>query len=1087
MVIPFMMLPIIQTKLRIPVVKDDFIRRAKLTRKMKRIPDYPLTMIHSGAGYGKSTALALFMKDESIHGCWYSISSTDDDILPFLTYIIHSIRRMVPDFGKELASYIDTIDRYIRDEELSFLCSLFINEILAVHSEITLILDDFHQIEHSYMINNWMDKLLEHIPPNLHIVVSSRSRPGWKQLTKMKVCGQLLEITKEDLVLTMEEMELLLTDLYGLQMNPGHLQTIYQMTEGWIIALCMIAQQVPHKHDLSDLFEYTSTSLQDLFQYLVMEVFSKQPPMLQQFLEQTSILEEIEEEIVDEVIGIRGASGMLEQLKERNLFIQKVGGKNYRYHALFKEFLEKEFQKNNPSNYFILNERCARFYEKRQQWEEALFHYKKIKLTKSIASILQVNGISMLGSGKLESLYDQLTFIPLKEIEESYLLSYLKAEVHRFRSHYKEAEDCYNNTYLLAEKRQDNFWMSKALEGKAKIFLDTIQPQHAERLLYEAISYREKSTSSNEEKGQLYQLLSENLLNSGKSREAEKWLQKTKESNISNLDGNLEARLYLRTGRFEEAKTVLYLQKEGLKGKSLTTLPQSHRETDLLLSLIEAFTGNGLKAKELAQAAIQQGISLKAPFVEACGWIRMGHSVQILNKYDLKLAENCYQTALEIMDQIKINRGKAEPLMGLCILFGTKGDFERALEAGKKALQETEKVHDAWLSAFITLCMSITCIYNERLQKALDYLNKTKALFEQCEDSYGLMLSSFWLSYVFYLENKQDLFKQNMDTCLSITQMQNYEFFFHKRAIFSPRDLQMIVPLLLDCTKLEIQSSYAVKILQDMGITSFESHPGYSIRVQTLGQFKIWLGEKEVGEKEWQREKAKELFQLFITMNEPISKDEITQILWPNPTRKNADRDFKVALNSLQNVLEPSRKARATPFFIIREGLFYGLNSHAVFDLDTVDFQGLIQDGLHENDAEKAIPLLEKALSLYQGEYLPERRYDDWCMSKRESMQVLFLRGAEKMAQLMVRTENYDGAINWCEKIVNRDRTWEEAYRLLMYCYYRKNNRPKAIKWYQTCTKVLEEELGVSPLEPTKHMLEMIMESEKYSDLTEQP
>ncbi|EKN69356.1 hypothetical protein BABA_09861 [Neobacillus bataviensis LMG 21833] len=1078
-----MKLPIIQTKLRIPAVKDDLIRRAKLTRKMKQIPEYPLTLIHSGAGFGKSTALALFMTDERIPGCWYSLSPMDDDILPFLTYIVHSIRRVLPGFGTELASYIDTMDRYIREEELSILSSLFINNVLTAGSHITLILDDFHQIDHSYTINSWMEKLLEHIPSNLHLVISSRSRPGWKHLTKMKACGQLLEITREDLVLTIEEMELLLTDLYDIEIEFHHLQTIYQMTEGWVIAICMIAQQIPLKNDISNLFEHSVYSLQDFFQYLVMEVFSKQPPIIQQFLEQTSIFEEIEVEMCEEVIGLNGAPGMLEQLKERNLFIQKVGINHYRYHALFKEFLENLFQKNNPRNYTALHERCARYYEKRQLWEEALYHYKKIHQHKAIASILQENGLEMLESGKLESLYDQLAILPEAELESYYLLWYLKAEIHRYRSHYHEAEECYEKAFIGAEKKWDNLGMSMALEGKAKIYLDTIQPHLAEQLLYEAIVYREKCTDSDDEKGKLYQMLSENLLNLGKASEAGKWIHKTKAAN--HLDGNFEARLYLRTGRFEEAKKVLY--KEKLNDTIVTSLPQAHRETDLLLSLIEAFTGEGVKAKALAQQGIQQGITFKAPFVEACGWIRMGHAVQILNKYESHLAENCYQTALDIMDQLGVNRGKAEPLMGLCLLYGTRGELERALAVGKKALEETEKVHDVWLSALITLCMGITCIYNERLAKALVYLEKTESLFWKCEDSFGQMLSKFWLSYLSFLEKKQDLYKQTMDKCLTLVQIHDYEFFFQHRSVFGPRDLQVFVPLLLECLREDIQMPYVRKVLQDLGVNTLDSHPGYSIRVQTLGQFRLWLGEKEAGEKEWLREKAKELFQLLITVNEPIAKDEIMQILWPNQDKKSADRDFKVALNSLQHVLEPMRKARAAPFFIVRDGMFYGLNPNAVIEVDTSHFQALIQDGLNETDDAKVIYFLERGLPLYQGDYLPDRRYDDWCISKRESMLVYFLRGAEKMAQLMVRRENYDAGIYWCEKILERDRTWEEAYRLLMYCYYRKNNRPQAMKWYKRCTEVLEEELGVTPLEPTRHMYNMIIESESILNPIEQP
>ncbi len=1001
--------------------------------------------------------------------------------------MVHTIQVRNPLFGTELSVYIDNLDRYIREEEVNILCSLFINEILECKAEMTIILDDFHQIEHSYTINSWMEKLLAHIPSNLHLVISSRSRPNWKLLTKMKVCGQLLEITKEDLVLTMEEIEVLLTDLYGLEMEPDYLQAIYEKTEGWIIALCMIAAQIPLQKDINEIFQHSSPSLQEFFQYLVMEVFSKQPPLIQQFLEQTSIFEDIEEEICDEVIGWQGASSLLEQIKDRNLFIQKVGRTHYRYHALFKEFLEAILLKNNPAIYMSLHERCARYYERKQLWEKALYHYKKINHQSAICSILQENGLKMLEHGKLESLDDQLSYLSEEELEPYYLIWYLKAEILRYRSHYQEAETCYDKAYLGAEKNRDDLGVSMVLEGKAKIFLDTIQPHRAERLLYDAILYREKSTGLTADNGKLYQLLSENLLNAGKASEAEKWIQKAKDVKGSSTDGSLEARLYLRTGRFEAAKKALLLKKEELIGPNGNTLPQSHRETDLLLSLIEAFKGEGLKAKELAQSGIQLGIKYKAPFMEACGWIRMGHAVQIVNKYDSSLAESCYQTALEIMEELQVDRGKAEPLMGLCILYGTRGEFERALESGRKAIQETEKVHDVWLSAFITLCMGITSIYNERLDKASDFLKTADQLFEQCEDCYGQTLTKFWLAYFFHLDKQNELFKKEINSFLNLVQIHEYEFLFHHRSVFSPRDLQLYVPLLIECMKAEIQTAYVRKILQDMGITSFDSHPGYSIRVQTLGQFKLWLGEKEVGEKEWQREKAKELFQLFLTIKELIAKDEILAILWPNQEKKSADRDFKVALNCLHHVLEPHRKPRAAPYFIIREGMFYGWNPHAVLEMDTTLFKEWIEAGLNEIQPEKVIPYLERGLAFYQGDYLPDRRYDDWCMSKRESMAVYFLRGAEKMAQLMVRSEKYDSAINWCERILARDRTWEEAYRLLMYCFYRKNNRPQAIKWYKKCTEVLEKELGVTPLEPTKHMFQMIIESESILKSLEQP
>jgi LuxR family transcriptional regulator, maltose regulon positive regulatory protein len=1076
-------IPIIMTKLLVPAVKENYLRRSALSKKLKKISEYPLTLLHSGAGFGKSTALSLFITDEGIKGSWYSISPMDDDILPFLTYLIHAIRRIHRNFGDELLSYMNEMDRFIREEEINLLCSFFINELFSIQEELMVIIDDFQHVEHSYTVSKWMETLLLHIPAHVHLVISSRSRPSWKQLTKMKVTGELLEITRDDLILNLEEMELLLLDNYSIELPEYELKKIYNLTEGWIIALCMIAQQVPYNKGL--IWSEEHSTLQELFQYLAMEVYSKQPLLIKQFLEHTCILEELTEEVCDEIIGIGGSSALIDQLIDRNLFIQKMGSKQFRYHALFKEFLETQLKENQPGQFQALHEKGARFFERKGMWEEALIHYKKIEHFPAIAAILQDNGRSLLEAGKLESLLEHISTVPDHEKNRYEYLWYLKGEVYRYRSQYIESEECFQKAYALYEKKNDCLGMSRVLEGKANIYLDTIQPHLAERLLYEAIKLRENShENSTVETGKLYHLLAENLLNLGKSTQSEKWLNRAKSLNVSFYDSNLEARIYLRTGRFTEAHKILLHKKSSFQNRNSSSLPQSHRETDLLLSLVAAFTGNGLEAKELAQNGIQLGIGMKAPFVEACGWIRMGHAVQLINKYDIELIVNCYETALDMMDKLQISRGKAEPLMGLCVLFGMNKQYERAIEIGKKALVETDKVKDHWLSSLINICLGMSCVTNNRLIEAIGYLEIAEMDLKECKDAYGETICHLWKAYIFYTEKRIEEFKKEMAIFLKMVQIGQFEFLFHKRTLFGPRDLQLFVPMLIECVKEDIERIFSAKVLQDMGMKSLDSHPGYSMRVQTLGPFRVWIGDHELTEKDWQREKAKELFQLLLTNSKQLySKEEITQILWPWQDKNSSERDFKVAMNALNNTLEPHRKARSTPFFIIREGAFYGLNPLASIELDTIQFQDWVEAGLNEQNPDKSITLLEKALSLYKGEYLLERRYEDWCINKRERLLVYFLRGAEKMAQLLVRKENYDASISWCERIIERDRTWEEAYRLLMYCYYRKNNRPQAMKWYDRCIEILEEELGVTPLEPTKHMYEMIVESTLYQNL----
>ena len=927
--------------------------------------------------------------------------------------------------------------------------------------------------------NVWIEKLLEHIPGHLHIVISTRTKPGWKILAKMKAKNGLNELSKADLIFGEEEIELLLSEYYELDITGEQIEHLYKITEGWVIAIGMIAQQIPHLQSLDELFVQPSKSLEDLFQYLVHEVFAKQPPMIQQFLEQTCIFEEICSDVCDDVLGMNGSLTMLQQLTAKNLFIHQVGDNQFRYHALFREFLEDRLIANQPDHYRHLMLNSVRYFEKKGLWEEALYCYEKIGQYDAAAAIMNEQGMKLLENGKLENLNERLSKLPLQEKMRYCSLLFLEGEVYRYRSLYKQAEACYDLAIQTAERLVDIEWKSKALEGKARIYLDTIQPLKAERILAQAIEIRESALleGSAEETGRLYRLLAENLINSGQALKAEKWMERARTMGVPIENGTLEARLYLRTGRYEETRRILTSAKAVHQLIDRQHLPQSHRETDLLLALIEAFTGNGAQAKALSQSGIQHGINAQAPFVEACGWMRMGHAVQLIDQYDLQLAEKCYETALEIMGRINMERGKAEPLMGLCILYGSRHEYERAAEAGRQALLETEKVKDIWLSAWITLCMAIAAIYNDKFQEAREDLQKAGELFGECGDEYGKMVLAFWSSFYFYTIKEDQEFNLSFTRFLKLMKSGGYEFFLKKRTTFGPRDLQVFAPMLIEAVKQSIVPSYAEKLLEDMKLPRLNAHPGYTLKVQTLGQFRVWLGDREVEDRDWQRGKAKELFQLFLTTRgQFLMKEDIFQTLWPEHQEKNADRDFKVALNALNNVLEPARKARSAPFFIIREGAGYGINPQAALELDSQLFEAWAEAGLEETNVEKSIQDLEKALFLYNGDFLPDRRYEDWCINERERVLVYFLRSAEKLAQLNVRRENYDSAIHWCQRILQKDRTWEEAYRLLMFGYYRKNNRPQAIKWYKKCCEVLEVELGVSPLEPTKHMYDMIIQ-----------
>ncbi|MYL35050.1 transcriptional regulator [Pontibacillus yanchengensis] len=1069
-------IPIIHTQLNPPTIKDRFVRRVKLQRKLKTVIRYPLVVMHSGAGYGKSTALTLFVQDSEIDVSWFSISQNDDDLVPFLTKLVHAVRIQYPNFGETLLHELEEIYEYVQDQHIWSLVSMMVNELSRVEGDLYVILDDFHHVEHSLSIEQWMIHFIEHLPSNCHLILSSRNKPQWTILNSLKVKGHLLEITQEDLLLSQEEMEHLLLDLYDMELTNEMILNVHRVTEGWAIAFEMVIQQLQSGLNLEPILENDPNSLQDLFDYLAHEVLSKQSFMVQQFLEQTSVLEILSPKLCDYVLGMTGSEAMLDQLADQHIFLQEVSVKHYRYHQLFKSFLENRMKEKRPDEYRQLHRKAARYQEQNGDMETAILHLERVEDYDRMSQLVSQYGGDMLKHGKLQSLYEHLLVLPTERKRHYPILWFYQGEILRYWSSYMEAEQCYKRSEELGRDRYDHYLYSIALEGQARIYLDTIQPDQAERILQHAIDLRAQTEASKEEMGRLYYMLAENLLNAGNATKAESWLEKARELNLPLEDGNLEARLYLRTGRLEKAEKVLLERKERQPFNESHHLPQSHRETDILLSIISAFMGKSEASKAYAESGIHQGIQIQSPFVEACGWMRIGHAVQLMNRYDAQLAERCYQTSLEMMEKLNVSRGKAEPYMGLCILYGSQYEYEKALEAGQKGLHETENVKDLWLSSLIQLCMAIASIYCAKWEEAQAKLEKVEGQFKDCGDAYGLMLVSFWRAYSGYHTEQDDLFEKEIRTFLQLIQTTGYEFFFHERTTFGPIDLQNCVPLLFKAQEMKIHEHYVSKVIYDLGYGSMDHHPGYTLRVQTLGQLTITLGNQVVEEKDWQRGKAKELFELLVTKRHTqLQKEEIYQHLWPDQEEEGANRSFKVALNALLKTVEPHRKARAESFFIKKDGNAYGLNPKSGYELDSAIFEEWVAAGLEENDAYRAKALLEKGLALYKGDFLPDQRFADWCLNERERLQVLFLRGAEKLAQVSVRLQDFDTCIYWGESILRMDQTWEEAYRLLMYSYYQKNNRPQAIKWYKKCCDVLDRELGVEPMNPTREMYDIVM------------
>jgi len=251
-----------------------------------------------------------------------------------------------------------------------------------------------------------------------------------------------------------------------------------------------------------------------------------------------------------------------------------------------------------------------------------------------------------------------------------------------------------------------------------------------------------------------------------------------------------------------------------------------------------------------------------------------------------------------------------------------------------------------------------------------------------------------------------------------------------------------------------------------------------ALHVQTLGGFRVWRRGEEVPATAWGREKAIHLFQFFITMRRQyVHKEQIMDRLWPDLDIEKGDRDFKVALNSINKALEPEREPRSDPLFVKRYGLAYGIDFENVW-LDTEALELLISAGNQATLAAKpddafTIACYGAAVQLYHGDYLPERRYEDWTSAERERLQLLALNTMTTLAELLLQRNPLE-SLRLTQRVLSIDPVWEDAYRVQMRAFVAQRNRPLALRSYQRCVQVLADEFGVDPLPETAELYEQI-------------
>jgi DNA-binding SARP family transcriptional activator len=540
-------------------------------------------------------------------------------------------------------------------------------------------------------------------------------------------------------------------------------------------------------------------------------------------------------------------------------------------------------------------------------------------------------------------------------------------------------------------------------------------------------------------------------------------------------EAELAVRVLVRTGRLSEARLILEERVEAER-RAPVLRPRAHRETTLLLSLLLAFQGDGEAALRTAVEGTERGQALSSPFITAVGYMRQGHAWQMQPAPDAaEQAIRCFRDAIAIAEDLAVPRLKVEAFWGLCRAYGFAGNLLAAEAAAAQGMVIAQQTGDEWVTALIRLAMAGSYVLAGRHDDAVPLLAEAAAAFRECSDTFGETATRLWQCLLWQATGDAARLARGVEELLRPARDHGYDWLFLRPTLLGPPDPRRIVPLLLQARGGERFRSYAANLLGRLGLARLELHPGYQLRVQTLGAFVVWRGAEAVAPHEWRRDKARQLFQLLLTRRKRLlERDQIVELLWPGLDAETAERDFKVALSTLYRVLEPALPARAPSAYVLREGTLYGLRPGADLLLDAEQFERLTTEGdrLAGKGDETFIEHYRASLALYGGDFLQDYPYDEWASEERERLLGLWLHAADRLAGALAERGRWQETVDVCQAILQRDECWEQAYRLLMLAHARLGNRAQALRIYARCVERLREELDVPPSAATVGLFE---------------
>ena len=300
-----------------------------------------------------------WINQNKIPTAWFSLDNGDNDPANFLSYIISGIQSIHTAFGQSALKLLNSPNQPSGES----IAGLLINEILNINQNFLLVFDDFHLIKSNEVLK-LVTYLIEHIPGNIHIVILTRSDPAIS-VSRLRSQNQLVELRSSDLSFSANDISVLFNKKLKLGLSIDDVYSLETKTEGWIAGLQLTALSMKDREDISGFIQDLKGDNRYIMDYLMEEVLKIQTDDINDFLLQTSILEQMSAPLCNAVLNINNSQLILETLEKNNMFVIPLDEERnwYRYHHLFAELLKQRLHLREKATIIELHNKACEWFK----------------------------------------------------------------------------------------------------------------------------------------------------------------------------------------------------------------------------------------------------------------------------------------------------------------------------------------------------------------------------------------------------------------------------------------------------------------------------------------------------------------------------------------------------------------------------------------------------------------------------------------------------------------------------------------------------------------------------------------------------